>query len=61
MRQLLYTRFINNNHASFHFWLKENLIKHRKVSKYYENGCLQNFPLFFMFLLTVPTVKNSNI
>ena len=37
MRQLVYTMFISNSHASFHLWLKENLVKHQKVSKYYEN------------------------
>ena len=25
--------------ASFHLWWKENLIKHQKVSRYYENDC----------------------
>ena len=31
--------FIDNNHASFKLWWKVNLVKHQKVSKYYENGC----------------------
>ena len=31
--------FISNNCASFQFWLKENLVEHEKVSKYYENDC----------------------
>ena len=31
--------FIANNRASFHLWRKENLVKHQKVSKYYENDC----------------------
>ena len=31
--------YISNNQASLHFWSKENLIKHQKVSKYYENDC----------------------
>ena len=39
MRQLIYTMFVSNNHALFHLWWKENLVKHQKVSKYYENGC----------------------
>ena len=30
---------ISSNLASFHLWWKENLIKHQKVSKYYENDC----------------------
>ena len=28
-----------NNCASFHSWWKENLVKHERVSKYYENDC----------------------
>ena len=39
MRQLVYTLFISNNHPSFHLWWKENLVKHQKVSKYYETDC----------------------
>ena len=36
MRQLVYTMFITNNCTLFHLWWKENLVKHQKVSKYYE-------------------------
>ena len=39
MRQLVYTILISNNHASFHIWWKENLLKHQKVWKYHESGC----------------------
>ena len=39
MRQLGYTMFISYNRSPFHFWWKEHLIKHQKVSKYYENDC----------------------
>ena len=39
MRQLVYTMFISNNHPSFHLWWKENLVKHQKLSKYYETDC----------------------
>ena len=39
VRQLVYTIFVTNNQALFHFWWKENLLKHQKVSKYYEHGC----------------------
>ena len=31
--------FIINSPASFDLWLKENLVKHQKVSKYYEHDC----------------------
>ena len=37
--QLLYTMFITNNHASFHLWWRERLIKYQKVLKYYDQGC----------------------
>ena len=36
-------------------------MKHQKVSKYFDYDCLQNFPLIFMCLLTVPIVRNSHI
>ena len=42
MKQLVYTMFISNNCTSFHLWGKENLVKHQKVSKYYENYCGSN-------------------
>ena len=61
MRQLVYIMFISNNRTSFHLWWKENLVKHPKVSKYYEADCLQNFILLFMFLLTAKLVKKSHI
>ena len=37
------------------------MVKHQKVSKYYDQYCLQNFILLFMSLLTAPIVKNSHI
>ena len=50
MRQLVYVMFITNNRASFHLWGKENLVKHQKVSKCYENRCMLlemiSYPLF---------------
>ena len=39
VRQLVYAMFISNNRPSFHLWWKENLVKHRKVWKYYETDC----------------------
>ena len=39
MRQLIWTKFISNNRPSFHLPWKENLVKHRKVWKYYETDC----------------------
>ena len=32
-------QFITNNHTSFNLRWKENLLKHQKVSKYYEHDC----------------------
>ena len=31
--------FRSINRASFHLWRKEKLLKHQRVSKYYENDC----------------------
>ena len=31
--------FISNNRALFHLLINENLVKHQRVSKYYENDC----------------------
>ena len=41
-----------------HSW---RFVSLEKISKNYEDDCLQNFVLFFMCLLTVPIVKNSHI
>ena len=42
--------------------VKRNFGKTSKISKYYDHSCLQNFPLSFMFLLTVldQTRKSCN-
>ena len=32
----MYTMFVTNNYASFYLWWKGNLVKHQKVSKYYD-------------------------
>ena len=53
--------FRSNNCTLFHFWWKKNLVKHQKVSKYYEIDCLQDSVFLFMFLLTVKFVNNSHI
>ena len=50
MRLLVYTLFITNNRASFHFWLKQNLVKHQKVPQYYFHDCrLSKFMQFCSF------------
>ena len=60
VRQLIYTLFITNNHASLHLCWKENFVKYQKVSKYCAHDCLQNFLLLFMFLLIASIIKNSH-
>ena len=37
----------------FHLWWKENLVKHQKVSKYYENDYLQNFILLCHYYVSI--------
>ena len=39
----------------------ENLLKHQRILKDYENDCLQSFLLHFMSLLTTRFVKNCHI
>ena len=47
VKQLAYTMFITNNRALFQLGWKENLVKHQKVSKYYEIIVCK---IFFCFL-----------
>ena len=49
--------FITNNKDSFSLRWKENLVKHQKVSKYYDQDCLKNFIFRFMSLLRAPILK----
>ena len=50
--------FITDNRSLFHWWWKENLVKHQKVSKYYENdfsyGLENSSFVIFLFLFKVP-------
>ena len=41
--------------------MEEHLVKHGKVSKYYETDCLENYPLLFILLVITKSVKNSDI
>ena len=73
VRQLVNTMFISNNRPSFHLWWKENLAKHRKVSKYYETDCRlwhllsrtcvlsQSVPLIHNPLIALPASKYKHI
>ena len=54
VRQLVYTMFTRNNGTSSHLWWKENLVRHRKVSKYYETDSS-----FFFNLTIFPLTKSS--
>ena len=51
--------FTTNNRALFHLWWKKILVKYQNLSKYYENGCLQNFLFLFMSLLIAPIIKKQ--
>ena len=42
VRQLVYTRFVSNNCASFNLHWSQSLVKHQNISKYYENDCSFN-------------------
>ena len=53
--------FMSNSCPWFHLRQKENLVKHKKVSKYYKNDCMQNFLLLFMSILRAPIFKKSHI
>ena len=53
--------FISNNDAPFRLWRKQTLVKHQRVSKYYEDDCLQNFPLHHISEVKANFVKNSHI
>ena len=57
----LYTVLNINNHASFHWQWKKNLLISQNVSKYYEHSCLQNFLSVCMSLWTALIVINSHI
>ena len=35
--------------------------KHKEVSKYYKNDCIQNVILLFMVLFAAPVIKDSHI
>ena len=43
---------ISNNHALFHLWWKECLVKHQKVSKYYPIDCSKESKQSYLTLTT---------
>ena len=45
MKQLVHTMFITKNHALFHLWWTETLVKHLNVSKYYGHDLYSNSKL----------------
>ena len=57
MRQLLYTMFISNNRnnrTSSYLWRAKNLLKHPKVSKYYETDCRLPFLSLIVWISHLP-------
>ena len=43
--------FISDNRQSFRLWWKENLVKHQKVLKYYQNWLsAKGFLAFYVFI-----------
>ena len=61
IRQLVYTIFITNNHASFHLWWKEKLVKHQQVSKYYMAMIVANIYIRLHFLLNYSLIYMSRL
>ena len=57
LSNILGTMSISNNHAFFHLWWKENLVKYQNVSKYYENYCRQILDLGKQFNLMIRLEK----
>ena len=51
VRHFVNTMFISNYQPTFHLWWKKNLVKHRKVLKYYETNCRSKDVLVFVFYL----------
>ena len=43
MRQLVYIMLISNNRVSFHFWCRENLLKHQQSQNIMEMIVLKIF------------------
>ena len=41
--RIFLTLLTSNNRASFHFWAKQNLVKHKKVSEYCSSGLVNVF------------------
>ena len=56
-RQLVYTVFVTNNHASFHLWWKENLIKYQKVLKYHVHDCRSK--MIFIYVISANLVDTN--
>ena len=60
VRQIVYTIVRSNSRPTFYLWWKENLVKQRKVSRYFEHDWMENFLLSFMFLFTTNLVKSNH-
>ena len=51
--------FISNDCPSFCLWLKENLVKHQKVSNYYETDCILDEEQFSVQSLSTISSKQN--
>ena len=63
VRQLAHVIFITNNHISLHLIWKENLVKHQKVSKYYDYDWIPTVrvqSILTTFVISVSTVPHSS-
>ena len=49
----IYTMFITNNHDLFPFWLRENLVKYQKVSKYYVQDCRSTRDCIYIYKIYI--------
>ena len=59
--QLVYTIFIGNNHTLFRVWRKENLVKHLKVSKYYDPDFLSYFTAVSLNTVNTESLNTTEI
>ena len=57
MRQLIYTKFITNNRALFHWCLEENLVKHQKVSEYCDHDFMSELKFFVSIFQKVEEIN----
>ena len=52
--------FTTNNHGLFHMWCKENLMKHQKVSNYYDSNYSSAF-LTYTTHIFLPSLRSATL